>query len=141
MTIGETVFVTESTLPDSGRGLFALKDFKSNEIITEYCGEEVTFNEARSIADRRYIMQCEGKFIDGMREPVRCLGGGSFSNSKRNNWNAVKCLIDNKIYLKVRRGHYIKRGSEIFINYGSHFHKQLALQHESQMNSKSCCGN
>lgn len=45
-TVGNGVFVATSIIPDSGRGLFAGKNFKKGELVTEFYGYVITKKEA-----------------------------------------------------------------------------------------------
>ena len=125
-TIGYGVDVMQSTITTAGLGLFATRDFKTNEIITEYAG--------CIMSDRFQAAQCEVQthivrvsaaynrqlgpdlYVDGDRTPVTGRGGGSFANhSKTPNAELYPC--DGKVFLRARAP--ITSKSEIFACYGA----------------------
>jgi hypothetical protein len=117
----------QSTITTAGLGLFATRDFKTNEIITEYAG--------CIMSDRFQAAQCEVQthnivrvsaaynrqlgpdlYVDGDRTPVTGRGGGSFANHSKTP-NAELYACDGKVFLRARAP--ITSKSEIFACYGA----------------------
>ena len=131
-TIGDGVYVKKSTLQIKDcNGLFANKEFKDGEIITEYEGWKIS----RSIANKMYNIKRHGflkavgyggnEIIDGLRYSLHGFGGAQFANSmnKRDTrWNASIEIIEakqgegRKIVLKAKKT--IQKNVEIFCYYG-----------------------
>jgi hypothetical protein len=72
----------------AGNGLYTTRSYKLNEIITEYCGPLIDYQEARErrakqqdshIRCLNYGTQC----IDGLQQPEPGQGGASFANDAR----------------------------------------------------------
>ena len=70
------VEIKQSTIPNGGRGVFATKDLKRGDIVTEYVGEFV-LNEP---TDKEYAIEVKGGFIDGERNPSSSSCVGSLIN-------------------------------------------------------------
>lgn len=128
-TVGNGVRVADSTIPNSGKGLFAVVPFASNDIITRYQpnpadhhgSDLLSRREASAIHDQRWICQKDGNYVAGLRSQVAGQGGGSFANDKPGHYNCeyfVHPSVLNHIYLKVLSGKVIKPGEEMFANYG-----------------------
>ena len=125
-TIGYGVDVMQSTITIAGLGLFATRDFKTNEIITEYAGCIMSdkFQAARcevqthmvrvSAAYNRQLGQ--DIYVDGGRTPVTGRGGRSFANHSKKA-NAEPHPRDGKVFLQARAP--IASKSEIFAYYGA----------------------
>ena len=91
-TYKDGVDVWRSTLPGkSGRGAFATRAFAKNSIVTEYAGERVSRNEAFACKIQTHILGLDGVHIDGLREPERGQGVGSFCNNPKIR-GAMSCL-------------------------------------------------
>ena len=119
----------------SGYGLFAKKDFKSGEIITfvernimdhtwqRLSGREevdafITLENCEELKTTTHIVSCGGARVSGLRVPHPGCGGGSFANHSYSP-NAefyYKAPMPN-ILLRVKRGHTISKGEEIYVNY------------------------
>lgn len=72
----------------AGNGLYTTRSYKRNQIITEYCGPLIDYQEARERRGRQqdshirclsYGTQC----IDGLKQPEQGQGGASFANDAR----------------------------------------------------------
>jgi hypothetical protein len=92
-TVGDGVFLAESTLPGAGLGLFADRDFRPGQPITEYYGRVFRDDVRRGDKLEHAIELAAGWSIDGTRtadgtrltEPGRQLaalgaGGGAYAN-------------------------------------------------------------
>ena len=77
---GEAMFlVRPSTIPGGGLGLYAAREFPANKPIVFYQGTEVKdFEEGQF--DATYVMQVQGKYIDG----YGAFNGAQYTNDCRN---------------------------------------------------------
>lgn len=123
--VGEGVIVRPSTLgPKAGNGLFAQIPFASRDVITEYDGVRLR-SKAEAMAQRTqtHIAQKDGTYVSGLREPIQGRGGGSFANDKPGAYNAELWNAGpergNRLYIRVKSGHVIRPGDEIFMSYGT----------------------
>ncbi len=130
--VGGGVRTAPSTLgAAAGRGLFANQNFASSDIITRYEPDRTDHRnqdllsraEARSLGIHTHIAHKDGNYVSGLRAPVQSVGGGSFANDpgSHSRYNAelfVHPTRLNHIYLRALAGKTIRKGDEIFINYG-----------------------
>jgi uncharacterized protein len=116
--------VKKSTLPGAGKGLFTLKDIKKGQIVCEYEGEKITWDEAIKRNDKN-----KGGYVYYISDKV-CIDAwnakktfGRYANDAAG-LNRVKGLRNNSVYYEVKNRVYIKAtrnikaGSEIFVSYG-----------------------
>ncbi|KAG9399879.1 hypothetical protein AC1031_011300 [Aphanomyces cochlioides] len=112
--------VQESTIPDSGNGVFTTEDLKTGDIITEYSGEVVKFQKWPSDRSVEYAVQMTKKnhWIDGVKEATIGQGLGSIlkrpNRPKRPNCQFVQYC--GHIYVEAKKN--IKAGEELFVAYG-----------------------
>lgn len=116
--------IKKSTLPRAGKGLFTTKDIKKGEIICEYEGEIITWNEAirrndegingyvyyiseRVCVDAYYAKKTFGRYANDAAGLTRKKGA-------RN--NSVYHEAKRKVFIKATRN--IRAGEEIFVSYG-----------------------
>ena len=120
------LYLDESTIPNSGRGLFTTIDIQQGDLIAQYKGELISDKEAdRRIktGNDRYFMNdpISGKIFDCER--VECFAkyaNDAYNTRFRN--NSKIALYKRKIYLQAIRN--IKAGSEIFTAYGASYWKK-----------------
>lgn len=117
-TVGDGVCVLPSSIPDSGLGLFAGREFGRGEYITLYEGDSLTRKEAWSRDVLSHMASREGVFVDGLKHPVPGRGGGSFSNSSRREKDANASLVAWLGLLLLRAKRDISAGEEILVYYG-----------------------
>lgn len=110
----DKLIVKQSLIPNSGRGVFANKDFKENEII-EICP---LISDKRENIDKSIIKDYtfKNKFKD---EEVIVFGLCSIYNHS-DNYNVYHDQDNNNnmIYTAVRD---IKKGEELYVNYGVNY--------------------
>eukprot|EP01055_Gregarina_sp_Pseudo9_P001101 Gregarina_sp_Pseudo_9__1100@NODE_1717_length_1371_cov_29_033033_g1591_i0_p1_GENE_NODE_1717_length_1371_cov_29_033033_g1591_i0NODE_1717_length_1371_cov_29_033033_g1591_i0_p1_ORF_typecomplete_len435_score63_22SET/PF00856_28/1_4e03SET/PF00856_28/6_6e15_NODE_1717_length_1371_cov_29_033033_g1591_i0311335 len=139
-TLNYGVEVRDSTIPSAGRGLFASRDFKKGELVTEYVGEIITRDEARRRL-RRGMFHYLGTLvtgmyeIDGIKEPQEGVGAASFINhARRPHANCVWAHAEDKracfrrMFAKACRN--VAAGEELFLDYGKTYwahHKRWKL--------------
>ena len=117
-TIGDGVDVCESLIANAGRGLFATRSFKKNQLITTYDGQVITMKEARTRSRQTHLASREGIVIDGITVPAKGCGGGSFANGEPllKHSNAKIVAILGILALKSTRA--IEPWEEIVVHYG-----------------------
>lgn len=129
-TIGNGVTVKPSLLPHAGNGLFTLRRFLKNELITEYCGKRISWEEAcqlRCLGKHSHIRKITAlhEAIDGLREPVLGQGGASFANDDPDKINAVFTgrfdhgTAMERVYLKATRD--LEADEEVYVSYGEDY--------------------
>jgi len=138
--------VKRSTLPDkfhkngtvkvsSGNGVFALQNIQQGDVITEYSGNPVSYEQFQlNEYNRFYFLKCPSSFpfygIDGFQTTVNQAGVGSLINSGYESnsskykpfQNNVRFHFDtssNKAWIVAKK--YIKKEKELFINYGDSY--------------------
>ena len=136
MQSDEQLKIKKSTIPHSGKGLFAYngtKDnkiiFKPKQIIANYDGEridEATINKRYGDYTAPYgIYISKNIYEDGALQ--RGIGTTpNHSNSKQTNAKLYAGKIDGKKAIKVKATKNIRNNNEIFVGYG----KEYRLQEE-----------
>lgn len=124
------VEVGQSTIPNAGRGVFATRNLKRGDIVTEYAGQFV-LNEPD---DKEYTLQVKGGFIDGERNPTSSASLGSLINREYRNYGVLS-LRKNIVLKEI--GHRravakvikkIKPGQELITTYSRQYRNKLASQ-------------
>jgi uncharacterized protein len=118
------VFVKKSTLPKAGKGLFTDKDIKKGEIVCEYAGERITWDDAIERNDKGkggYVYFINKKncidafdFKDTFGRYANDAAGVGRIPGFRN--NSTYDVVKNRVYIRATRN--IPAGSEIFVSYG-----------------------
>ncbi len=132
------LYVSDSQIPNAGKGLFTAIPIDKDEIISIYKGEVISYREANKRAskgeNKYFIDMLDGKILDSMH--VDCFAkyandaiGFEKSNFKIN--SKIGFDDDNNICLIAKRN--IKAGEEIFCSYGKVYWKEQFKQ--IQMNS------
>ena len=125
LTIGNGLYVARSRIPGAGNGLFTNVGLSSRDWITKYAGPKITRAQAydgRPMTHLKSDAAAPPIYIDGLRQPQHGRGGASFANDPRTinrQPNAEYLREGNDIYLRVRPGHRIMPGQEIFVSYGT----------------------
>lgn len=128
-TIGNGVFIAPSTT-GGGLGLFAGKDFKGGDFVTLYDGtqEDISKDQRRELLSdyeswSHAAALSRYELIQGLKEPASGRGGGSFANhgfggyhSPNVKFRVLEKNLDKQLYLQALV--FIKKGDEIFVNYG-----------------------
>lgn len=120
------VEVKTSKIPNSGLGLFALREFRKGDVVAPYGGEVVDLKEHH----RRYgatkadlmpygIRVTNDAFIDGA-----CFrGSGAYANSNPGKNNAKFAVNTRTRTANVVATKTIAAGNEVFVSYGSGYFK------------------
>jgi SET domain-containing protein len=145
-TIGDGIEVKQSSIPESGNGLFATRDFNEGEIITTYDGETIDFKTAGELrkqgkASHIRTLVRMSICVDGFKDPADAhrKGGGSFCNDANYSGdtagvskyqNNAKFSVENSAkdpreicYIRALKD--IKSGEEIFVSYGRDYWKDF----------------
>ncbi len=116
--------VKKSTLPGAGKGLFTLNDIKKGQIVCEYEGERISWDQAIERNDKNkggyvYFIN-KNNCIDAYhykdtfgRYANDAAGVGRISGFRN---NSTYDVVKNKVYIRATRN--ITAGSEIFVSYG-----------------------
>ena len=135
-TVGKGLDVRISRIPNSGRGVFALRNFEQGEIVTLYFGHP--FGEAH-----RKLLQEEGrgthakpvdfkhKYLDGVKSvfmgmhAAQLLNQGS-SEACNCDWATLELRSNNaEKILAIRAVRDIKAGEELYISYGKKYWDEI----------------
>lgn len=114
--------IKKSTIPDGGKGLFAARDYKKNEVIARYTGDLVSTDTDNGYQGSKYVLEltqtvaidaartntAEGRMINDAR------GSGHRNNARFSANQANKTAV-----LRAERN--IKKGEEFFCSYGSSY--------------------
>lgn len=123
LQIDKHLKIKASTIPNAGKGLFALNKqlpenaivFRKGNLIIDYNGDNINSNQLHNrYGDDTapYAVQVNNnQFIDASCR--RCIG--SLANTNRNT-NARLSLYRGKVNIKATKN--IKNGDEIFVDYG-----------------------
>lgn len=136
--VGQGVEVRRSGLPDAGNGLFATRDFRRHELVTEYQGVELPASSIRELVTEQgwarasHTISLRGPTVlDGLKDPKAAVGrgGASFANDARCpaltnaafSWRAASRSEPHKSRVFLRAKRDIAAGEEIFVSYGSDY--------------------
>jgi hypothetical protein len=130
--------IRESSIPDSGMGLFTKIDIEKNTVITEFYGEKIshTIAAARSILNKsNSILYYNKTYCIDSTIDENCLAtfmndaNGFIKNTKIKN-NVYLLVANGRIYVIAKRS--IKCGEELFMGYGSNYWK--GMKHHKLLN-------
>ena len=127
------LYTDESSIPNSGNGLYTAIPLYKNDVISKFKGEILSDAEAKKRALKNenayFINMPDGKIMDSMH--IKCFA--KYANdakglSKTKYKNNAKILLDenDKVCLIAKRD--IKAGEEIFCNYGKQYWKAKSKQ-------------
>jgi len=111
-----------------GNGLFANRDYKSNELITNYDGNKLTQKELDNLKDKRYVYKKGSVIIDGKYNFSDSLGRYINAPPRGSKTNVVWGFeqLGGKVAIrakKTRNKLAVKRGNEFVISYGRGYWK------------------
>ncbi len=123
------LFLKKSQLPNAGKGLFTKTDIPKGTRITEYKGRLRPWKEVKHEDGRNpYIFRLNTRLAIDAKNYLKSFGryandaGGIRKiNGLRNNADYI--VEGNRCYLDAIR--HIKRGEEIFVEYGGNFWKLI----------------
>ena len=117
--------IKKSGIANAGMGLFARRDFKKNEVLGEYYGEQVSANQLKGrygTSTAPFGLQAGGLIFDAACK--RSLM--SVANARKNFSNANAKISSSRNAngrVNVRAKKKIKKGREVFVHYGSDYWK------------------
>jgi hypothetical protein len=137
-TVGNGLDVRMSRIPQSGRGVYALRDFSQGEIVTLYFGHP--FGDKQ-----RKLLQQEGrgthakpvdfkhKYLDGVKTVFKGMHVGQLLN--QGTADACNCgwaTLENKSnsaekILAIRALRKIHAGEELYISYGKKYWEEILI--------------
>ncbi|HTN06971.1 SET domain-containing protein [Agriterribacter sp.] len=119
------LFIKESSLPGSGKGLFTKAFIPSGTHIIEYKGRVTTWKEVEEKeADNVYIMYVNRNHVINARPYRKALAryandAKGFGKIKGLRNNAVYVTVKKKVYIEAIRN--IKPGEEVLVDYGREY--------------------
>jgi SET domain-containing protein len=129
------LYTDDSTIPNTGTGLFTAEDINKGELIVEYTGEITTWDEVKHDASNAYIYFVNEDYVINAKNTPGVIARyandahgltrvkGKFNNSKFAN-------VDGKIFIKATR--HIKAGEEILVDYGKDYWETVRKNKELQ---------
>jgi hypothetical protein len=120
----QAVKVKRSTLANAGFGLFAIRNIRRRDYITQYDGEVITREEAgvrkvngmhSHIASIDYHTKIDGRLVNRRKSS----GLASFANDPRTTGalNSKYGVVGERLLLRATKD--IEQGEEIFVTYGN----------------------
>ncbi|KAI9141825.1 hypothetical protein BKA69DRAFT_364476 [Paraphysoderma sedebokerense] len=139
MGLAKRVYIDVSTLPNAGYGLFVDENVKKNEFVGEYIGEKISTTEG----DRREKLNAA--YLFGLNEDYlidASTQGGMFrfandGNEKLNNIQPLIMLAGGEHRIGFYAKREIKKGEELFFDYGPHFKRTLLNSSSSASKKQS----
>jgi len=129
----DDLYVGESKIPGSGKGLFTNKDIEKGEVIVEYTGQITTWDEVKADASNAYIyFVSEDYVIDARNSPEAIARYANDAHGLtrvpgiHNNSRFVN--IEGKVFIKAKR--HIPAGTEIFVDYGKDYWRTVKRNRE-----------
>ena len=120
----DELYVAQSQIPYTGKGLFTRKDIGKGTLIIEYTGEITTWDDVKHDADNAYIYFVNEDYVINAKNDPDAIA--RYANDARgltrikdvhNNRKFVK--VEGKIFIKASK--LIKAGEEIFVDYGKDY--------------------
>jgi SET domain-containing protein len=120
--------VKESTIPNSGKGLFTLVDIPRYKQIVEYAGKEISREKIKELKSKGkfngvrsdYLIELsDGRIVDvyNSKSVAKYANDAEFGGGKNN--SKIQEYEDGKIWLVSTKK--IKAGEEIFCSYGPEY--------------------
>lgn len=125
--------VAKSSIPNAGKGLFADRDFSIGENIVRYGGEILTTAQY----DKRYaddamgaygVQLDEDRVIDARRTDAGVARYACDYHGSRRKPNAEYVADDETDEVWVVATRKIKKGQEIFTDYGDEMHRAMGIE-------------
>jgi SET domain-containing protein len=131
----DELYVAQSQIPYTGKGLFTRKDIEKGKLIIEYTGEITTWDDVKHDADNAYIYFVnEDHVINAKNHPEAI---ARYANDARG-LTRVKGLSNNsrfvnkdgKVFIKSTK--HIPADSEILVSYGKDYWATVKKNKELQ---------
>lgn len=127
------LYVAESTIPGTGKGLFTSKDIEKGTLIIEYTGDITNWEAVRHDAANAYIYFVNDDYVinakdrsDAIARYANDAHGARQVKGVNNNSRFVN--INGRIFIKATR--LIRAGSEILVNYGKGYWETVKRNEE-----------
>lgn len=129
--IGSGIELRVSRIPNSGRGVFASRDFQKDEIVTLYFGHLFGESERagmQSLGKGTHCkpLQFKHSYLDGVKTAFVGMHAGQLLNQGDKNtcnceWIMLEAKSASNRHLAIRATRYIFPGEELYISYGRKF--------------------
>ena len=134
--------VKESTIPNSGKGLFTIAFIPKGTRIVEYKGRITTWKEVKNDSGNGYIYTINNNHVIDAKKTLKALA--RYANDARGIVK-VKGITNNCTYVNDGLKAYIESvkdipaGAEIFVDYGKEYWDVLRenLKRDKQKNTKT----
>lgn len=120
----DNLYIDNSTLPFTGKGLFTTRKIEKGELIVEYTGEITTWDQVKHDSSNAYIYFVSEDYVinakntpDAIARYANDARGLTQVKGKSNNARFVN--VDGKIFIKATKD--IQPGTEILVDYGKEY--------------------
>lgn len=138
--IKDQLYISNSTLPDAGKGLFTKCFIAAGTRIIEYLGKITPWKEVEHReADNGYIMYVNRNHVINAKPYKKSLA--RYANDAKG-IGKVKGLHNNAVYITVNKRVFIqavrdiKPGEEILVDYGKEYWQTIAANHRIDAKKK-----
>ena len=113
--------VKKSQIPNAGYGLWATKDYKTNQLITRYGGTQLSDTDVKRSASKYVITDDEGRHWDARLVHDLEHERGRWINDPGTKYSPNVEARTNKDGVSIYAKRPIKKGDEFFMSYGSRY--------------------
>lgn len=115
------LYVDDSKIPGTGKGLFTRNEIQKGELIIEYTGDVTNWEAVRYDAFNVYIYFVNDNYVINAKEHPEAIAryandAYGLTRIKGMNNNSRFVNIDGRVFIKATK--MIRAGSEILVNYG-----------------------
>jgi len=129
----DDLYVGDSKIPGTGKGLFTRKDIEKGTLIAEYTGEITTWDDVKNDAGNVYIYFVNEDYVINAKNSPDAIA--RYANDARglnrvaglhNNSRFVN--IEGRIFIKAKR--HIPADAEILVDYGKDYWETVKRNRE-----------
>jgi hypothetical protein len=138
--LGEGIDIRVSRIPDGGRGLYAMRSFLENELITLYSGHRFGEQQRKGMQELGLGTHCKPleqklAYLDGVKTAFEGMHVAQFANHGGSRANASFITIEEIPFtgdkvIAIKASRYIFPGEEIYLNYGVKFWSEQNIDPE-----------
>ena len=133
------LYVGDSTIPHTGKGLFTSTPIEKGELIIEYTGEITNWEAVRHDASNAYIYFVNEDHIINAKNTPEAIAryandAHGLTRIRGLNNNSRFVNIDGRVFIKATK--HIDAGSEILVEYGKEYWKTVRKNKELHQSSE-----
>jgi hypothetical protein len=133
------LYVAQSSIPNSGKGLLTRYKIKKGKIICEYFGEFVLHENLDSVENKHYLVSNDnGIIINGLNNQGKVVCAAAYINDPMNDIysNCEFHWVNGRCYIRACQD--IDEDEELFISYGPDY--WFSTEFDSILLQKACDG-